>query len=84
MDPHDDFDKHDRPPYDISPFTNTSYAELRRAYASAIQDRDKAIAALVALSEWADLEAKTTKMWMYQANHIQRIAETAIAKTESN
>ena len=27
MDPHNDFDKHDRPPYDIAPATNMTYAK---------------------------------------------------------
>jgi hypothetical protein len=30
MDPHNDFDKQDRPPFDIAPATNTSYAAMRQ------------------------------------------------------
>ena len=30
MDPHNDFDKHDRAPYDIAPATNMSYAAMRQ------------------------------------------------------
>jgi hypothetical protein len=44
MDPHNDFDKHDRPPYDIAPATNTAYAAMR-------QQRDDLLAALKALTQ---------------------------------
>lgn len=30
MDPHNDFDKHDRPQVDIASATNTAYGDLRR------------------------------------------------------
>ena len=39
MDPHNDFDKHDRPPYGIAPATNTAYAAMR-------QQRDDLMGAL--------------------------------------
>lgn len=41
MDPHNDFDKHDRAPYDIAPATNTPYATMRQERDALQKERDE-------------------------------------------
>lgn len=41
MDPHNDFDKHDRAPYDIAPATNVTYAAMRQERDALRKERDE-------------------------------------------
>lgn len=59
MDPHDDFDKHDHPPYDMAPATNTAYRDMRSLCAdlsaqlkAAEAARDEALAHVELLNTW--------------------------------
>lgn len=71
MDPHNDFDKHDRPPYDIAPATNTAYAAMR-------QQRDELLAALKSVVYSAH-PRKSEHPEMFAA---WQLAHSTIAKAE--